>query len=123
MDFLTIEITFKKVAESTLDYSTIEITSKKVRGNNLDFFTIEKVRGNNVDFSTIKITSKKARGNDEDFSISKPTLKQYVETTWKFVKILIEPTLIQRVMPIESLSIGYAEIMFGQFTKETQSFP
>ena len=123
MDFLTIEITFKKVAESTVDYSTIEITSKTVRGNNLVFFTIKKVRGNNVDFSTIKITSKKARGNDEDFSISKPTLKQYVETTWKFVKILIEPTLIQRVMPIESLSIGYAEIMFGQFTKETQSFP
>ena len=83
----------------------------------------KKIGGNNVDFSTIEITFKKVGGNDEDFSISKPTLKQYVETTWKFVKIHIEPTLIQFVMPIGSLSIGYAETMFGQFTKETQSFP
>ena len=74
-----------------MDFLTIEVTSKKVRGNNLDFSTIEttlkKVCGNNVDFLISAITSKKVRGNDVDFSISKITLKKYVQITWKFVEI------------------------------------
>ena len=57
-----------------MDFLTIEITSKKVRENDMDF-------------SINEITSKKVRGNDMDFSISKIISKKYVEMTWKFVEI------------------------------------
>ena len=57
-----------------MDFLTIEITLKKVRENDMDF-------------SINEITSKKVRGNDMDFSISKITSKKYVEMTWKFVEI------------------------------------
>ena len=57
-----------------MDFSTSEITPKKVGGNN-------------IDFSTSEITSKKVRGNDVEFSISEITSKEYLEMTWKFVKI------------------------------------
>ena len=91
VDFSTIKITFKKVRGNKVDFSTIEITLTKERGNNVDFSTIEitskKTHGNNVHFSTIEITLKKARGNQADFSISEVTSKEYAEMTWKFVNI------------------------------------
>ena len=96
-----------------MDFLTIEITQKKVRGNNADFSTIEitlkKVRGNNAHFLTIEITSKKVRGNNENFLISEIASKKYVEMTWKFIKIWcsmyrrnihIESTLIQHEVPV-----------------------
>ena len=57
-----------------MDFLTSEITQKKVRGSNMDFLTSE-------------IMSKKVRGNDVNFSISQITSKKYVEMTWKIVEI------------------------------------
>ena len=96
MDFLTIEITLKKVCGINMDFLTTEITSKKVRRNN-------------VDFSTSEIRSKEVRGNKVDFSIDEIISKKYVEMTWKFVEIWsstyrcnidIESTFIRRGVPV-----------------------
>ena len=74
-----------------VDISTSEITSKQVRGKNVDCSTCEvtqeKVHGNSMDFSIIEISSKKIRGNGVDFLINEIKWKNYVEMTWKFVKI------------------------------------
>ena len=113
MDFLTIEITSKKLSRSNVDFLTSEIKLKKVRGNNVEFSTIEitskEVRGSNVDLSTIEIASKKIRGSNVDFLTSKIRSKIYVETTWKFVEIwfstyrpniVVKSTLINVFVPV-----------------------
>ena len=96
MDFLTSEITLKKVCRNHVDFLTIEITSKKLRGNH-------------VNFSTIEITSKKIRGNHVDFSTIKTTSKKNAEMTWKLVEIWsstyrhnihVESTSIRRGVPV-----------------------
>ena len=77
-----------------MDFLTIEITPKKVRGNN-------------IDFSVMEITSKKVRGSNVDFLISKITSKKYMELMRKFVEIWsstyqrnVEWTSIQRGVPV-----------------------
>ena len=64
----------EKSSGNNVDFLTIEITSKRVCENN-------------VDFSTSEITAKKVCGKNVDFSTSEITSKKYVEMTCKFVKI------------------------------------
>ena len=75
-----------------MDFLTIEITPKKVRGNN-------------IDFSVIEITSKKVRGSNVDVLIIKITSKKYMELMRKFVEIWSSTYRFNVVCPLGHTSV------------------
>ena len=103
-EFLSKEISLKKVRANNVDFTTTKITSKKVIGKTWIFQPSKLHWQKYVETTWILRSSKwhqmeksgffdqrkyieKVRRNNVDFLIIEITSKKYVEMTWKFVGI------------------------------------